>query len=138
MILAADARLGMSAEVIVQRRRRTLLGATFLQHHNPLARLIWLGVAPHHRRAVGPPRVGRTQERARVVDRDAAIAVLDRLHEAQSELYAGGAGAALERLLAPDVTWTVPGDNAIAGTYRGLDEVLGYRRRRTSRTAHSA
>jgi hypothetical protein len=64
------------------------------------------------------------------VDRDAAIAVLDRLHEAQSELYAGGAGAALERLLAPDVTWTVPGDNAIAGTYRGLDEVLGYFRRR--------
>ena len=52
VILAADARLGMSAEVIVQRRRRTLLGATFLQHHNPLARLIWLGVAPHHRRAV--------------------------------------------------------------------------------------
>jgi hypothetical protein len=26
--------------------------------------------------------------------------------------------------------WTVPGDNRIAGTYRGLEDVLGYFRRR--------
>jgi ketosteroid isomerase-like protein len=38
--------------------------------------------------------------------------------------------AGLELLLAPDVTWTVPGDNPIAGTYRGLEEVFGYFRRR--------
>ena len=33
-------------------------------------------------------------------------------------------------MLTPDVTWTVPGDNAIAGTYRGIDEVLAYFHRR--------
>jgi hypothetical protein len=58
------------------------------------------------------------------VDRDAAIALLDRLHEAQNEFYAGGSGAALQRLLASSITWTVPGDNSIAGTYRGLGEVF--------------
>ena len=64
------------------------------------------------------------------MDRDAAVDVLDRLHKAQNEFYAGGSGAALEQLLAPDITWTVPGDNRIAGTYRGLEEVFGYFRRR--------
>jgi ketosteroid isomerase-like protein len=64
------------------------------------------------------------------MNRDAAIALLDRLHKAQNEFYAGGSGAALHQLLAPDITWTVPGDNPIAGTYRGLDEVLDYFRRR--------
>jgi ketosteroid isomerase-like protein len=64
------------------------------------------------------------------VDRDAAIALLDRLHEAQNEFYAGGSAAALEQLLAVDVTWTVPGDNRIAGTYRGFEEVFEYFRRR--------
>jgi ketosteroid isomerase-like protein len=64
------------------------------------------------------------------MNRDTAIDLLDRLHDAQNEFYAGGAGAALQHLLAPDVAWTVPGDNRIAGTYRGLEEVLGYFRRR--------
>jgi ketosteroid isomerase-like protein len=64
------------------------------------------------------------------MNRDAAIALLDRLHKAQNEFYAGRSGAALHQLLAPDITWTVPGDNPIAGTYRGLDEVLDYFRRR--------
>ena len=59
------------------------------------------------------------------MNRDAAIALLDRLHEAQNEFYAGGSGAALEQLLAPSITWTVP-----AGTYRGLGEVLDYFERR--------
>jgi uncharacterized protein len=36
-------------------------------------------------------------------------------------------GAALERLLAPNITWTVPGDNRIAGTYRGLEESVRLR-----------
>jgi ketosteroid isomerase-like protein len=64
------------------------------------------------------------------MNRDAAIGLLDRLHSAQNEFYAGGPGAALQQLLAPDLTWAVPGNNAIAGTYRGLGEVLGYFRRR--------
>jgi uncharacterized protein len=64
------------------------------------------------------------------MNRDAAIGLLDRLHDAQNEFYAGGPGAALEQILAPDITWTVPGENRIAGTYRGHEEVFGYFRRR--------
>jgi ketosteroid isomerase-like protein len=64
------------------------------------------------------------------VDRDTAIALLDRLHAAQNDFYSGGSDAALKKLLAPNVTWTVPGDNRIAGTYRGLEETLNYFRRR--------
>jgi ketosteroid isomerase-like protein len=54
------------------------------------------------------------------MNRDTAIRFIDRLHKAQNEFYAGGSGAALQQLLAPNITWTVPGDNRIAGTYRGL------------------
>lgn len=64
------------------------------------------------------------------MDRDTAILLLDRLHAAQSEFYAGASSLAVEQLLTSDVTWTVPGDNRIAGTYRGLREVLDYMRRR--------
>jgi ketosteroid isomerase-like protein len=64
------------------------------------------------------------------MNRDTAIDVLDRLHAAQNEFYAGGSSAALERLLTPNIIWTVPGDNRIAGTYRGLEEVFDYFRRR--------
>jgi hypothetical protein len=64
------------------------------------------------------------------VNRGTAIGLLDRLHEAQNEFYAGGSAAALEQLLAPNIRWTVPGDNRIAGNYRGLEEVFGYFRRR--------
>jgi SnoaL-like domain len=71
------------------------------------------------------------------VNRDAAIALLDQLHEAQNELYSGGSGAALERLLAPDITWTVPGHNRIAGTHRGLEEVFDYFRRRRDLAGHT-
>jgi ketosteroid isomerase-like protein len=71
------------------------------------------------------------------VDRDAAIALLDRLHSAQNEFYAGGSGAGLEQLLAPDLTWTVPGDNRIAGTYQGLAQVLAYFRRRRELAART-
>ena len=71
------------------------------------------------------------------MNRDAAIDLLDRLHKAQNEFYAGGSGAALEQLLAPNITWTVPGDNRIAGTYRGLEEVFGYFRRRRDLADHT-
>ena len=64
------------------------------------------------------------------MDRDAAVDLLDRLHKAQNEFYAGGSGAALKRLLGPNITWTVPGENRIAGTYRGVEGVFGYFRRR--------
>jgi ketosteroid isomerase-like protein len=64
------------------------------------------------------------------MERDTAVDLLDRLHEAQNDFYAGGSGAALEHLLASNVRWTVPGDNPIAGSYRGREEVFRYFRRR--------
>lgn len=64
------------------------------------------------------------------MNRDAAIDLLDRLHAAQNAFYAGGSGAALEPLLAPGITWAIPGESRIAGTYRGRAEVLDYFRRR--------
>jgi ketosteroid isomerase-like protein len=64
------------------------------------------------------------------VDRPSAEALLSRLHDAQNHFYAGGDAARLRAVLAPDVIWTVPGANAIAGTYRGLDAVLEYFTRR--------
>jgi ketosteroid isomerase-like protein len=65
-----------------------------------------------------------------VMDRDQATALLDALHTAQNEFYAGGPDARLRRLIAPDVAWTIPGASPIAGTYRGIDEVCAYFARR--------
>lgn len=56
--------------------------------------------------------------------------VLDRLHAAQAELYSGGDAAAVREVLTPDVVWAVPGANAIAGIYRGVEEVVAYMLRR--------
>jgi ketosteroid isomerase-like protein len=64
------------------------------------------------------------------MNRESAIGLLDRLHAAQNEFYGGGSSIALEQLLTPDIIWTVPGDNRITGTSRGLAEVFGYFRRR--------
>lgn len=64
------------------------------------------------------------------MDRPSAEALLGRLHAAQNHFYGGGNAAGLRDVLAPDVTWTIPGSNAIAGTYRGLDAVLEYFTRR--------
>jgi ketosteroid isomerase-like protein len=64
------------------------------------------------------------------MDRTSALALLARLHEAQNSFYGGGGDAAFGSLLAPDVVWTVPGHNAIAGTYRGIGQVVGYFARR--------
>src|SRR5947208_5387905 len=36
----------------------------------------------------------------------------------------------MRSLLTTDVEWHIPGDNMISGTYRGIDEVLEYFRRR--------
>jgi ketosteroid isomerase-like protein len=64
------------------------------------------------------------------MDHAAASALLARLHEAQNQFYAGGDSAPLRAMLTPDVTWTIPGNNAVAGTYRGIDAVLAYFERR--------
>jgi ketosteroid isomerase-like protein len=64
------------------------------------------------------------------MDHAAASALLARLHEAQNRFYAGGDSAPLRVMLTPDVTWTIPGSNAVAGTYRGIDAVLAYFERR--------
>jgi hypothetical protein len=45
-------------------------------------------------------------------------------HDRQNTFYAGGGQAPAGALLAEDVAWHVPGRSAIAGDYRGRDEVL--------------
>jgi ketosteroid isomerase-like protein len=72
-----------------------------------------------------------------VVDRAAAIEVLDRLHAAQGAFYAGGPDEPLRAVLTADVEWRVPGRNAIAGHYRGIDAVLAYFARRRDLAARS-
>ena len=64
------------------------------------------------------------------MDRERAVALLDRLHAAQNEFYAGGSDGELRCLIAPDVVWTIPGASPIAGIYRGVDEVFAYFARR--------
>jgi ketosteroid isomerase-like protein len=64
------------------------------------------------------------------MDRARAIACVDRLHAAQATFYAGGPGEALHDLLAEDVVWTVPGENAIAGVHTGRTAVMRYFARR--------
>lgn len=64
------------------------------------------------------------------MDRTEAVQLLRRLHEAQQAFYTGGDDAPVRALLADDVHWHVPGRNAIAGDYRGIDTVLAYFRRR--------
>lgn len=64
------------------------------------------------------------------LSREEASAALKRLHDAQTRCYAGGDVGELEAVLAADVIWHVPGDNAIAGTYRGIEQVVAYMTRR--------
>jgi ketosteroid isomerase-like protein len=54
----------------------------------------------------------------------------ERLLRREYEARARGDEGAVTELLAEEIVWHVPGRNAIAGTYRGRDEVLGYIRRR--------
>jgi ketosteroid isomerase-like protein len=56
--------------------------------------------------------------------------ILARLHAAQGDFYAGGASEPLRDVLTDDIVWVVPGDNAIAGEYRGIEAVLAYFARR--------
>jgi ketosteroid isomerase-like protein len=71
------------------------------------------------------------------VDRASAQSVLHKLHAAQNAMYAGGDVDAVRALLAEDIAWHVPGRNAIAGVYRGRDEVLAYFRRRRELAGHT-
>ena len=71
------------------------------------------------------------------MDRRAALEVLDALHAAQGAFYAGGAEEPLRALLTEDIEWHVPGRNAIAGHYRGVDDVLAYFARRRDLAARS-
>jgi ketosteroid isomerase-like protein len=64
------------------------------------------------------------------VERDRALSLLARLHEAQASFYAGGPDGPLRAVLADDIVWHVPGSNAIAGVYEGVEAVLAYMRRR--------
>ena len=58
------------------------------------------------------------------------VRILKDLHEAQARLYRDGEATAVERLLDPGIVWRVHGNNRIAGTYRGIDDVVAYMRRR--------
>jgi ketosteroid isomerase-like protein len=71
------------------------------------------------------------------VERARALVLLERLHEAQGSFYAGGPDAPLRALLAHDIVWRVPGENAIAGTYEGVDAVLAYFARRRDLAART-
>jgi ketosteroid isomerase-like protein len=71
------------------------------------------------------------------MDRDEARRILARLHEAQGAFYAGGPAEPLRALLTDDVVWVVPGSNAIAGHYRGVDEVTAYFARRRELAART-
>lgn len=62
----------------------------------------------------------------RDIDRTMAAGLLHRLHKAQEWFYAGGDSAPLRAVLDPAVCWHVPGRNAIAGEYDGIDAVLRY------------
>jgi ketosteroid isomerase-like protein len=64
------------------------------------------------------------------MDRATATAILSRLHEAIGSLYSGGSDDAARSVLTTDVAWHVPGNNAIAGNYAGINEVISYFQRR--------
>ena len=64
------------------------------------------------------------------MDPELARTTLAALHEAQNAMYAGGDLEPVRALLTEDVEWHVPGHNAIAGDYAGIDEVTAYFERR--------
>jgi hypothetical protein len=52
VLLGAGSRLGMPAELVLQRRPRSLLLATLIRQENPLVRAMWAGMVHVHRRVV--------------------------------------------------------------------------------------
>ena len=61
-----------------------------------------------------------------MLSREAALAVIDRLHGAQARLYTDGDPEAVRALLSDQIAWHVPGASPIAGSYHGPDEVIEY------------
>jgi ketosteroid isomerase-like protein len=55
--------------------------------------------------------------------------ILD-FHDRQNRFYAGGDQESVRAMLTEHVVWHVPGRSAVAGDYRGRDEVLRYFARR--------
>lgn len=52
LLLGADSRVGMPAEVVVLRERDGVVVATLVQHRNALVRALWAGFAAQHREVV--------------------------------------------------------------------------------------
>jgi len=74
VLLAASSRVGMPAELLVQRKHHTLVFCVFVRHEHCLARALWAGIEPVHRLAV--PRVLK-QFSHRLADQEAATARLE-------------------------------------------------------------
>jgi len=51
-LLGSSGRLGLSGELLFEPGQDALLFATFVQLDNPVARAMWTGIAPHHRKVV--------------------------------------------------------------------------------------
>jgi ketosteroid isomerase-like protein len=65
-------------------------------------------------------------------------ALLGDFYDAQGRFYRGGGDVeALVELLTDDIAWHVPGRNAIAGDYRGTQEVIDYFARRRAQARGS-
>jgi hypothetical protein len=60
------------------------------------------------------------------MDRAQASELLEALHAALAACYAGGSVDMVRKHLTEDVAWHVPGSNAIAGDYEGVEGVLEY------------
>ncbi|MEA2322954.1 MAG: hypothetical protein QOD81_2804 [Solirubrobacteraceae bacterium] len=71
------------------------------------------------------------------MERAAALAMLDRWRAAQGAFYAGGPPEPLRALLHHDAEWHVPGRNAIAGDYHGVEDVMAYFARRRDMAAQT-
>jgi hypothetical protein len=52
VLLGADSCIGMPAQLLLKRNRRSLLFATFVQQDNAIAQAAWTGIEPVHKRAV--------------------------------------------------------------------------------------
>ena len=61
-----------------------------------------------------------------MLSHDEAVAVIDRLHDAQARLYTDGDPEPVRAVLTDDITWHVPGASPIAGSYHGVREVIDY------------
>jgi hypothetical protein len=52
VLLGLNSRIGMPAELVLERRADALLFGTLVQQQNPFARLLWAAITPGHQRVV--------------------------------------------------------------------------------------